>query len=178
MSTSSPVYIHCKAIPGADGALIAGWALLADRISVNIEAPLPGEFTDAGPRQNQGTDFRPYEADFHLHPAKQPGNCPVPPLPKFAPAGQKHPDDCRRHAGKRSCKSLTLHPGVVPQIPFKKGVFSAYIPVQEDSCLPALDTKPPLLREHRLYQADWLLRFYGFDAKELLDERHPNFNPF
>ena len=55
--------------------------------------------------------------------------------------------------------------------------FSAYLPVVEDIRLPALDTAPPLLREHRLYQADWLLRFYGFDASELLDENQPNFNP-
>ncbi len=55
--------------------------------------------------------------------------------------------------------------------------YSAYVPVVENSLLPALDTKPPLLREHRLYQADWLLRFYGFQASELLDEDHPDFNP-
>lgn len=48
----------------------------------------------------------------------------------------------------------------------------------EDSLLPALDTKPPLLREHRLYQADWLLRFYQFSASEILDEQHPDFNPY
>ena len=55
--------------------------------------------------------------------------------------------------------------------------YSAYVPVVENSLLPALDTKPPLLREHQLYQADWLLRFYGFRAEELLDEGQPNFNP-
>ena len=55
--------------------------------------------------------------------------------------------------------------------------YSAYVPVVEHSLLPSPDTKPPLLREHRLYQADWLLRFYGFRAEELLDEEHPDFNP-
>ena len=54
--------------------------------------------------------------------------------------------------------------------------YSAYVPVVENSLLPSLDTKPPLLREHRLYQADWLLRFYGFQASELLDEAHPDFD--
>ena len=58
----------------------------------------------------------------------------------------------------------------------KRVFFSAYIPVNEDRDLPALDAKPPLLREHRLYQADWLLRFYGFHAEELLSEQRPNFN--
>ena len=55
--------------------------------------------------------------------------------------------------------------------------FSAYMPVVADSRLPALTTRPPLLREHRLYQADWLLRFYGFSADEILDEKQPNFHP-
>lgn len=58
----------------------------------------------------------------------------------------------------------------------KRVFFSAYIPINEDSQLPSLDTAPPLLREHRLYQADWLLRFYGFHAEDLLDEEKPNFN--
>ena len=55
--------------------------------------------------------------------------------------------------------------------------YSAYVPVVENSLLPSLDTKPPLLREHRLYQADWLLRFYHFRAEELLDDTAPNFDP-
>jgi predicted DNA-binding helix-hairpin-helix protein len=60
----------------------------------------------------------------------------------------------------------------------KRVFYSAYIPVNEDSCLPSLPDGPPLLREHRLYQADWLLRFYGFRAEELLSEDRPNFNVF
>ena len=60
----------------------------------------------------------------------------------------------------------------------KRVFFSAYTPLQGDALLPSLDTKPPLLREHRLYQADWLLRFYGFHASELLDKAQPNFNPY
>ena len=62
------------------------------------------------------------------------------------------------------------------QYALKRVFYSAYIPVNEDSALPSRETKPPLLREHRLYQADWLLRFYGFQAGELLDEAHPNFH--
>ena len=58
----------------------------------------------------------------------------------------------------------------------KRVFYSAYIPINDDSALPSLDTAPPLLREHRLYQADWLLRFYGFSADELLTESRPNFN--
>ena len=58
----------------------------------------------------------------------------------------------------------------------KRVFYSAYVPVAEHALLPARDSKPPLLREHRLYQADWLLRFYGFRAQELLDEAHPDFD--
>ena len=58
----------------------------------------------------------------------------------------------------------------------KRVFFSAYVPLNEDSALPAIGTPPPLLREHRLYQADWLLRFYGFQADELLSEERPDFN--
>lgn len=60
----------------------------------------------------------------------------------------------------------------------KRVFYSAYVPINEDPCLPSPDTKPPLLREHRLYQADWLLRFYGFQADELLSADQPNFNLF
>lgn len=58
----------------------------------------------------------------------------------------------------------------------KRVFYSAYIPLNEDSVLPEIGTPPPLLREHRLYQADWLLRFYGFQADELLTIEKPNFN--
>lgn len=60
----------------------------------------------------------------------------------------------------------------------KRVFYSAYVALNEDSRLPAVGTKPPLLREHRLYQADWLLRFYGFQAEELLSEERPNFNVY
>ena len=73
---------------------------------------------------------------------------------------------------------LRLTEGLYQKYSLKRVFFSAYIPVAEDSLLPALDTKPPLLREHRLYQADWLLRFYQFEADEILDQDNPNFNPY
>ena len=72
---------------------------------------------------------------------------------------------------------LSLTQGLYRKYGLKRVFFSAYVPVVEHSLLPSPDTKPPLLREHRLYQADWLLRFYGFRAEELLDEANPNFDP-
>jgi len=71
---------------------------------------------------------------------------------------------------------LTITESLYKQFDLKRVFYSAFVPVNEDSMLPSPDTKPPLLREHRLYQADWLLRFYGFQAKELLSPENPNFN--
>ncbi len=71
---------------------------------------------------------------------------------------------------------LSVTDSLYKNFSLKRVFFSAYVPLNEDSMLPALDTKPPLLREHRLYQADWLLRFYGFQAEEILDEDNPYFN--
>ncbi len=90
--------------------------------------------------------------------------------PKFAPAGQSTQlivgatQDTDLHI-------LSLTQGLYDRYQLKRVFFSAYVPVVEHALLPSRDTKPPLLREHRLYQADWLLRFYGFRAEELLDER-------
>ncbi len=72
-------------------------------------------------------------------------------------------------------KILRLSEGLYKNYSLKRVYYSAYVSVNKDSNLPTLET-PPLLRENRLYQADWLLRFYGFKAEELLDETHPNFN--
>ena len=97
--------------------------------------------------------------------------------PQFAPAGQSTqmiigatPDN--------DFQILNLTQALYRKYQLKRVFFSAYTPVQSDALLPSMDTKPPLLREHRLYQADWLLRFYGFEASELLDEEHPDFNPY
>lgn len=96
--------------------------------------------------------------------------------PAFAPAGQSTQlivgatDDSDRHI-------LHLTESLYSRYRLKRVFYSAYVPVVENPLLPALHTKPPLLREHRLYQADWLLRFYGFRAEELLDASHPNFDP-
>ena len=72
-------------------------------------------------------------------------------------------------------KILKLSEGLYQKLSLKRVYYSAYVSINNDKNLPSLDS-PPLLRENRLYQADWLLRFYGFKANELLDEKHPNFN--
>lgn len=71
---------------------------------------------------------------------------------------------------------ITVSQGLYRSFDIRRVFYSAYVPLNDDPALPALDTKVPLLREHRLYQADWLLRYYGFHAEELLSADRPNFN--
>ena len=97
--------------------------------------------------------------------------------PRFAPAGQST-QMIVGASPETDYHILQLTEGLYQKYNLKRVFYSAYIPVTEDTRLPALDTKPPLLREHRLYQADWLLRFYQFKADEILDQNSPNFNPY
>ena len=83
----------------------------------------------------------------------------------------------RDRAKQSNLHILNLTQALYDSYRLKRVFYSAYVPVVENTLLPALDTKPPLLREHRLYQADWLLRFYGFRANELLDDNAPDFDP-
>ena len=169
-------YIHAKAIPGTSPELVQQLGLLADRMSVNIELPSQQGLQTLAPDKTREAILRPmslirdkvYESKQELVKYKH--------APSFAPAGQSTQlivgatKDTDRHI-------LHLTEALYQKYRLKRVFYSAYVPVVENSLLPALDTKPPLLREHRLYQADWLLRFYGFQASELLDEAHPDFNP-
>ena len=96
--------------------------------------------------------------------------------PKFAPAGQS----TQMIVGatpENDLHILKLSAGLYQKYNLKRVFFSAYMPVSDNKLLPApAGFKPPLLREHRLYQADWLMRFYGFTAGEILDDTHPNFD--
>ena len=150
--------------------------LLADRLSVNIELPSEQGLRSLAPDKSRSAILRPMglirdqarQSKSELTKYKH--------APAFAPAGQSTQlivgatQDTDRHI-------LHLTESLYAKYRLKRVFYSAYVPIVESSLLPSLDTKPPLLREHRLYQADWLLRFYGFRAEELLDEQHPDFNP-
>ena len=165
-------YIHAKAIPGADSALTARLGMLADRISVNIELPSEASLVSLAPDKPRESILRPMQ--FIRDKISETALAPT--RTRFAPAGQSTqmiigatPDT--------DFQILRLTQGLYRKYSLKRVFFSAYVPVSDDRALPALETKPPLLREHRLYQADWLLRFYGFAAEELLDEAHQSFHP-
>lgn len=212
-------YIHVKAIPGANSALIERAGFLADRMSVNLELPTaeglrrlaPGKTRDRilrPMRQIQVGIARQLEAEGRLEergawipgaelplnrkereksrPFVIPGRSVyggfglgrvLPDREYFVPAGQS----TQMIVGATSesdFQIMSVAEALYRQFGLKRVFYSAFIRVNDDSLLPELPGGPPLLREHRLYQADWLMRYYGFQAGELLDEKRPNFNVF
>ena len=169
-------YIHAKAIPGADPALVARLGLLADRISINIELPSERSLSLLAPDKSKRAILAPMKQVSQSVTQSKAELMRYRKAPQFAPAGQST-QMIIGASPETDYQILRLTEGLYQKYSLKRVFFSAYIPVAEDSLLPALDTKPPLLREHRLYQADWLLRFYHFEATELLDEAHPDLDP-
>ncbi len=169
-------YIHAKAIPGTSPELVEQLGLLADRLSVNIELPSEAGLKTLAPEKTKQAILTPMRQIQTRNQQNQEELVKYRHAPKFAPAGQSTQlivgatRDTDLHI-------LRLTQGLYDRYHLKRVFYSAYVPVVEHALLPAKDVKPPLLREHRLYQADWLLRFYGFRAEELLDERNPDFDP-
>ena len=170
-------YIHVKAIPGADAALTHQLGLYADRMSVNIELPSERSLTLLAPDKSKNAILRPMgQITREIHQAKE-ELVRYRHAQRFAPAGQST-QMIIGATGDSDFQILKLSEGLYRKYRLKRVYYSAYIPVVNHPNLPAAEGfKPPLLREHRLYQADWLLRFYGFTANELLDEGHPDFHP-
>ncbi len=169
-------YIHVKAIPGADPRLLDAIGLLADRMSVNVELPSSQSLQKLAPDKSKHDILRPMRHIALRRGENREELVRYRRAPKFVPAGQA----TQMVVGatpESDFQILHLTESLYRSYDLKRVFFSAYIPVGDDRNLPSPDTKPPLLREHRLYQADWLLRFYHFSAGEILDEAHPNFNP-
>ena len=170
-------YIHAKAIPGTSPELLEQLGFLADRLSVNIELPSERSLNLLAPDKGRHSIFRPMKQIAVEGAANREEVALYRKAPRFAPAGQST-QMIVGASPETDYHILQLTEGLYNKYHLKRVFYSAYIPVTEDTRLPALDTKPPLLREHRLYQADWLLRFYEFKAEELLDRDNPNFNPY
>lgn len=169
-------YIHAKAIPGTSPELLQQLGYLADRLSVNVELPSERSLNLLAPDKGRHSIFRPMKQIAVEGAANREELTLYRKAPRFAPAGQST-QMIVGASPETDHHILKLTEGMYQKYSLKRVFYSAYIPVAEDTRLPALDTKPPLLREHRLYQADWLLRFYGFRAEELLDEQTPSFDP-
>ncbi|MEE0819414.1 MAG: putative DNA modification/repair radical SAM protein [Coprococcus sp.] len=168
-------YIHVKAIPGADPQLIQQTGFLVDRMSCNLELPTAEGLRSLAPNKPRRQLLKPmrqiqqqitvskHEVARYRH--AQP----------FVPAGQST-QMIIGATGESDYQIMSVSEALYGRFKMKRVFYSAYVGVNEDSRLPAVGTLPPLLREHRLYQADWLIRFYGFKAAELLSKRQPNFN--
>ncbi|MDR1195315.1 MAG: putative DNA modification/repair radical SAM protein [Endomicrobium sp.] len=170
-------YIHAKAIPGADGSLLRQIGLLADRMSVNIEMPSQNSLALLAPDKSKDAILKPMEFIKENINENMRDLTVYKKAPKFAPAGQST-QMIIGASPETDSHILKLTESLYKKYKLKRVFFSAYIPVSDNSMLPSPDTQPPLLREHRLYQADWLMRFYKFRADEILDDKSPNFNPF
>ena len=169
-------YIHAKAIPGTSPELVEQLGFLSDRLSVNIELPSEAGLKLLAPNKTKQAILRPMTQIRDRAKQSKQELVKYKHAPRFAPAGQS--TQLIVGATKESdLHILNLTQALYDSYRLKRVFYSAYVPVVENTLLPALDTKPPLLREHRLYQADWLLRFYGFRANELLDDNAPDFDP-
>lgn len=170
-------YIHAKTIPGASPELVRRLGLLADRLSVNIELPSEDSLKLLAPNKEKEAILAPMK-QISVESSQSSRELVVhKSAPKFAPAGQAT-QMIIGASPETDYQIIKLASAMYGKYSLKRVFYSAYIPAVEHTLLPALDTKPPLLREHRLYQADWLMRQYGFNADEILSPETPNFNPY
>ena len=155
-------YIHAKAIPGTSKVLLNKLGKLVDRLSANIELPTDNGLKLLAPNKssNKISEIMSYVNDNKSS--------------KFVPAGQS----TQMIIGATNESDLDImnrSKDMYNKYKLKRVFYSAYIPVNKDKLLPTINT-PPLVRENRLYQADWLLRYYNFKVSDILDKNNPNFN--
>lgn len=156
-------YIHCKLIPGCDSEYVLEASRLADRVSANIELPNATLLQQLAPEKNRDSLFLPLKIarkDLQLREEKKTGKNHFAGMSTQLIVGA---------GGESDQEILRLSEAFYQKGWMKRVYYSAYLPVGDQKRIPII-TPPPLLREHRLYQADWLLRFYGFGVRELLDE--------
>lgn len=168
-------YIHVKAIPGADPGLIRLTGFLADRMSVNLELPTADGLRALAPGKHRKNILLPMRQIQNGIQQNQNELVVYRHAPQFVRGGQS----TQMIVGatpESDYQIMRVAESLYHRFELKRVFYSAFVKVNEDKALPALPGGPPLLREHRLYQADWLLRFYGFRAEELLTEERPFFN--
>lgn len=171
-------YIHVKAIPGADPILIQKVGFLADRMSVNLELPTAESLRLLAPHKSRKNILAPMRLFQEKSKENRQELTLYKSAPRFVPAGQST-QMIIGASPETDYQILRVAESLYQKFGLKRVFYSAFVAVNEDKALPARTSDgPPLLREHRLYQADWLLRYYKFEANELLNEKNPNFNIF
>ncbi len=164
-------YIHLKSIPGASDELMREAGLYADRLSVNIEIPTKSGLKKLAPDKNHDDFIKPmtkvkneiiqYRAEKKI----------IRSTPKSAPAGQST-QMIIGASGENDFQIMQTSNHFYKNYNLKRVYYSGYVPISYDDRLPKIGTEVPMLRENRLYQTDWLMRFYGFDVSEILNEQH------
>ncbi len=169
-------YIHVKAIPGASQELIQQTGFLADRMSVNLELPTAESLRALAPHKTRKNILAPMRLVQNRMSENKQEIQLYRNAPRFVPAGQST-QIIIGATPETDYQIMRVAESLYQKFELKRVFYSAFVHVNEDAALPAKTGEgPPLLREHRLYQADWLLRYYHFQADELLSEENPNFN--
>lgn len=156
-------YIHVKAIPGASPELVERLGYLADRMSVNLELPTEESLKVLAPQKLRPKMLAPIQQVQEVRRENKQELMLYRHAPRFVPAGQST-QMIIGASGENDFQIMKVAEQMYKTYEMKRVFYSAFIRVNDDSLLPALPGGPPLLREHRLYQADWLLRFYGFET--------------
>jgi putative DNA modification/repair radical SAM protein len=166
-------YIHLKTIPGASEDMIMEAGLYADRMSINLEMPTESGLKLLAPEKSHGDVIKPlgfvHNQIIRLKDEKK----LIKSVPKFVPAGQS--TQMVIGATPETDKEIMqTAASFYKDFSLKRVYYSGYIPISNDNRLPMIGTQPPLIRENRLYQTDWLMRFYGFHVNELLNDANPH----
>ena len=166
-------YIHLKSIPGASDELMREAGLYADRLSMNVEMPTEASLKLLAPDKNREDMIRPMKflksaIEEYQHEKKS-----FKKIPLFAPAGQST-QMVIGATPENDLQILGVANAFYKKMNLKRVYYSGYIPVSHDNRLPAVGTPVPMVRENRLYQADWLMRFYGFHVNELVSAEYPH----
>ncbi|MCI8300900.1 MAG: putative DNA modification/repair radical SAM protein [Lachnospiraceae bacterium] len=170
-------YIHVKAIPGADPLLVEKTGFLADRMSINLELPTADSLRQLAPCKSRNTILKPMRQIQNRIMDNKQELTVYRKSPRFVPAGQST-QMIIGATPENDFQIMSVAEGLYRKFALKRVFYSAFVNVNHNSLLPVLPGGPPLLREHRLYQADWLLRYYHFQVSELLSEDRPDFNIF
>ena len=165
-------YIHLKSIPGASDDLMNEAALYADRLSVNLEIPTESGLKLLAPDKNREDMLQPMRIVQKGIQQYKDEKKIIRSTPKFAPAGQST-QMIVGATNENDLQIIKVADHFYKNYGMKRVYYSGYIPVTVDNRLPAITSEVPVLRENRLYQSDWLMRFYGFKADEILDFNMP-----
>ncbi len=166
-------YIHLKTIPGASDELIKQAGMYADRLSINVEMPTELSLKMFAPDKNQADMIRPMKYLTQSILENREEKKIFKKAPVFAPAGQST-QMVIGASPESDLEVLAVANGFYDQMKLKRVYYSGYVPISNDNRLPAVGTPVPVVREHRLYQADWLMRFYGFKVNEIVSFDQPH----